>query len=352
MYPKKLATTVTEREGINYVRSVVEQANCIYHNIDQQNDFGIDAIIEMVDGTAVTGISIALQIKSGNSYCSSDIVKIPADKKHFLYWINHSLTLIGIVYDPKEKSAYWINITEYLKSDRKLIENGPYTITISKNEITQFNDDRFRDFFGPIILRKPIVLKYDRSIHFAYSDSPDKHRIGLYSLLNKYRDRTETWDAFLNILSTKPVNLIDEYLIYILSLAPGHTDIVWHEGNTLKESIAYYVKEAIISLSEEEIIKILSFVIKTGFLRGTIGQCVEAIISIIPNRGDILRAIVSNKSVLKEIRCNALYLLAYYEQTRVMEFLSYIIEQDWEISEKARWIKHCFDSDGYVDFYW
>jgi hypothetical protein len=46
--PKYLKTNSTAKAGINYVRTIVEAHNCIFQKIDQENDVGIDALIELV----------------------------------------------------------------------------------------------------------------------------------------------------------------------------------------------------------------------------------------------------------------------------------------------------------------
>lgn len=64
--PKYLKTNSTSKAGINYVRTIVESHNCIFQKIDQENDVGIDALIEVVKNERPTGNFIAAQIKSEN----------------------------------------------------------------------------------------------------------------------------------------------------------------------------------------------------------------------------------------------------------------------------------------------
>ncbi|MBA3695541.1 MAG: DUF4365 domain-containing protein [Methylotenera sp.] len=94
-------TNITAKEGINFVRSTVETAGSLFHKIEQENDFGIDALIEFVNGEESLNKKIALQIKSGNSYyvSSSDECFIPTDS-HREYWLKHPLPVFGIVFVP------------------------------------------------------------------------------------------------------------------------------------------------------------------------------------------------------------------------------------------------------------
>ena len=41
-------TNITAKRGVNFVRSPVEQEGCLFHKIEQENDLGIDALIELI----------------------------------------------------------------------------------------------------------------------------------------------------------------------------------------------------------------------------------------------------------------------------------------------------------------
>ncbi|WP_394347977.1 DUF4365 domain-containing protein [Ilyomonas limi] len=48
-----------------------------------------------------------VQIKSGSSYKDSKGYKIPVNKQHLAYWYNPINPIIGIVYAPDLKKAFW-----------------------------------------------------------------------------------------------------------------------------------------------------------------------------------------------------------------------------------------------------
>lgn len=41
-------TNITSKAGINFVRTVVEESGSLFHKIEQENDLGIDALVEFV----------------------------------------------------------------------------------------------------------------------------------------------------------------------------------------------------------------------------------------------------------------------------------------------------------------
>lgn len=73
-------------------------------------DYGIDAQIEVVDGEAVRGKLLALQIKSGLSLFREPApggwwFRPKADHVH--YWTNHSLPVAVILYHPETGRCHW-----------------------------------------------------------------------------------------------------------------------------------------------------------------------------------------------------------------------------------------------------
>jgi len=310
--PRKPISSAVEREGVNFARSIVEAANCIFQEIERRNDFGNDAIIELVEGEDVRGICLAAQIKSGASYCTEIDCIIPASKCHFEYWHKHTLPVIGIVYDPSEKCAYWSSITGLLKHDPQRVTKGPFTIRFAKNEISRFNQEGFQLFFLPQFLKNTIRLPHDRSIMFINSESTTMQHIGLQSLFYGYRNNAETWDFLISILKNKNQADINPYLVYLLSLIPGHGDIFWHSENIIADTIRREIRERIANFEKNEVEKLIGFVGDDGIQRGALGQCVEAIISLVHENMRILREITEDESAEYQVRSVALILLVYY----------------------------------------
>lgn len=57
------------KKGVNYVTTVVDECNCNFNPIFQENDIGIDGQIELFSKERIpTGNLIAVQIKTGKSY--------------------------------------------------------------------------------------------------------------------------------------------------------------------------------------------------------------------------------------------------------------------------------------------
>ena len=80
-YPK---TNSTAKIGVDFIRSIVNYNNCIFHEINANNDLGIDAMIEIIKDEKPTGKLIATQIKSGKSYFNKKTRNVILSRKIFV----------------------------------------------------------------------------------------------------------------------------------------------------------------------------------------------------------------------------------------------------------------------------
>ena len=112
-----------EREGVVTVEKIVNHMGLIFRE-QPIDDYGIDAQIETVKDGYATGRLIAVQIKSGESYIkvvNDEYIVYHGQLKHYKYWLNHTLPVILVIYDPKEDACYWNEVNE---STAELSENG------------------------------------------------------------------------------------------------------------------------------------------------------------------------------------------------------------------------------------
>ena len=134
-----LKTQATSKKGINHIKSIIKQTGCKFHTIHQENDIGIDAIIELFHDGQSTGRLICLQIKSGDSfYCSASGKCKIFIGKHREYWVNNSLPVFGVVYIPSLFCAFMIDIKKFL-----LQETQAKYITFPALELNQLDFEKF-----------------------------------------------------------------------------------------------------------------------------------------------------------------------------------------------------------------
>lgn len=126
-----------ERSGVHSVGKFFSDSGWLFRE-QPSNDVGIDAQVEIVEEDAPTGKLIAMQIKSGMSYCrggSERSFVIQCKNRHINYWVNHSLPVIVVLYNPENKNLYWENVSE--KTIKKT--KGSWKIEIPKTKVLDSN---------------------------------------------------------------------------------------------------------------------------------------------------------------------------------------------------------------------
>ena len=311
--PKLKKSSITAKKGLNFLKGVIEDNGSVFHKIEQENDFGIDCIVEFFTNEESVNISIAFQIKTGSSYINTGncTASIPVDD-HYDYWTNYSLPVYGLVYDTKIKNAYWVDIKEYLKSN-PTHKNIVFNITRS-NTLTETN---YKDLFFPLMTGKIPKLTITESISFFQSKYEEEHFIGMSSLFRNYINNTQIWDNFIGYLKNKPKEYISGQLIYYVAHIPWHGDI-YYVGEDILPTTTEYAKSLISEFDEAMTLKLLSLVNEdVGIIRGSIGESIEAIISCIRNKTEILKNIISNTKHTEIIKCLASMILIYYDKNDI-----------------------------------
>ena len=138
---KYLKTQATAKKGINYIKRVVKSSGCHFFEIRQENDIGLDAIIELYENDIPTGKMFAVQVKSGKSFYTptKQSCKIPIEK-HRDYWLNHDFPVIGIVYVPALFEAFVVDIKKYLLQNPTAM-----VIKYEASEMFKFNFHNFNN---------------------------------------------------------------------------------------------------------------------------------------------------------------------------------------------------------------
>lgn len=342
--PKYKKTNVTSKVGVNFVRNVVEEAGSLFHKIEQENDLGIDGIIEFIKDEIPTNKSIAIQIKSGKSYFNLQNTEslIPVDE-HYEYWKNYPLPVYGVVYSPEFKKGFWVNIKDYL------IAHGKCSVLrYANNKANELDLDSFKRLFSPLILKEIPGLSFEEAFSLFDSKHYDEIHLGLIVLFRRYVNRKIVWEKFISYFIDHDIQYIPYSLIYYFAHIPWHGDIGYH-GEPISEEIKEYVQDCFNEFDKALIIKLLEFIDEeNGISRGAIGQSVEAIISSISDVDTRLENIMRSKEVPIHIRHSAALIFAYHKGKAALPVLRMISEEEsWFIPEIVKQIEQF----GGIDLY-
>jgi hypothetical protein len=325
---KYLKSNITAKKGVNFVREIVESSGCLFHKIEQENDLGIDGIIEFIQDEKPANKSIAVQIKSGPSYFQSNkkTCVIPIEN-HRDYWSNYALPVCGIVYIPELGKGFWTNIKSHLENDKEL-----KTIKFIADRSNQLDLANFNRLFLPNILNQTPDLTLIEAVSFFDSANENEFVLGSLILFRKYVNEKITWDKYINHILNDTLENLNGGIIYRLAHIPWHPDI-WYRGESISEETKNYALKKINRFEKPEVIKLLSLIEEgIGIQRGTIGQSIEAILSKVNGIENILAEIINDKNIDLLIRHSASAIYAYYLQEKSFDLLeNFTEEESWFI---------------------
>jgi hypothetical protein len=222
--PIRRKSSVTERAGVNYVRGVVEANNSVFKEMNQY-DYGHDAFVLLVEGEQVLPKEIAMQIKSGASYCTPTTCKIPARAGHLAFWAGHDLVTLGVVYDPGENVAYWVDLqAEARDRTRGRLQSAGAVIEFQKAEWNRLDTHMFGAFLVPTLQRETPHMSLETSIAWARSEDLDTHDLGVRLLSGRHYRAPEMWFTLLDLLRQRDPARITPHVWIALVKMIGHHD--------------------------------------------------------------------------------------------------------------------------------
>lgn len=341
---KNKKTNTTAKKGVNFVRTIVEDSECFFHKIEQENDLGIDAIIEFIKDERPLNKSIAIQIKSGPSYYNSKKQEciIPIDS-HREYWKNYPLPVFGIVYIPDLKVGYWIDIKHYLDNNKET-----NTIRFLGNRANQFDTENYKNVFVPRLTNKTPEISFDYSLQLFDSNDINEFMLGSIVLFRRYVNELDTWERIVKII-TKPDKLeIPRHLIYYLAHIPWHPDI-FYTGEPIDKEIKEIVLKKIKSFDRIIMNKLLLQIDEEeDIARGTIGQSIETIISKIEKKKNYLEQNIVDDELSIHIRQLSALIYGYYFEKDSLDFLKKVDSMElWIIPELIEQI----NENGWISIY-
>jgi len=343
--PKHKLSSSIGKLGVTYVRGVVEGANCLFHKLEQENDLGIDAFIELIRNEEPLNKQFAVQIKTGESYFDSAKKEcaFPVED-HYSYWNGYPLPVYGIVVIPSLKRAFWVDIKQYFKTHPNCT-----TIRFRATEANAFDDQHFTNVFIPTAVREVPDIPFDVALRLFHSAHEDEFFLGMVVMFRRFCNKREVWDAFVEHFVNHEVEDIPGMLIYFFAHVPWHPDI-WGFGEQLTEDTREYVRTKFASFGKKEVSKLLSFVDEENMIaRGTIGQSVEAIVSSLPNCAELLLSILKDPEQPGFTREVAGIIFAMHEPEQAVPFLRELEGQgSWYMGEIVAHIKEWGELNPYM----
>lgn len=360
MGPKWKHNKIVETEGLLFVQEVFN-GHYIFNKIDGSNDVGLDGYLEYVVGGHASGVCIAVQVKSGNSYqgAKGKFVQIKSDASHFQYWSKHSLPVAIIVYIPEDGKAYWMDITKYLRNNPHVQANGPFTIKIDKTSI--FNKDLLPEFisnFASYSASFNDEWHFGRALKGLVDFQDDKTKVdSIKALFYYHRTSKESWYYLIQLFTIEKDLDIQKLLIWTMRHLISHGDIFWHKNNILPEEIRNYGKLLITKFfTLSEVKKLLVHIDERGISRGSIGQDIYALLHLLPTKIELLKRFIMEEDASEDARLWAATIVIndfqYLDLHRAIRFCNSMNEnfKESKYFERFKNIKLYLEANKIIDF--
>jgi len=356
---KRKRSQATSREGINFVRTLVERHNSTFQEIDLHNDVGNDAYVEFVVEENATGCCVALQIKSGASYrAGQNKYAFQSDRDHFEYWSSHTLPVLAVIFDPDTHRAAWVDITEHLRQRPSVISSGPYTISAEQ----ELSDSSFREFREHCLRHRDQYSRtpnFGRALEsFSMRDDVELCFDGLRALFAYHRQQVATWYYLISCLSNYREHPVLRPLIAQLCHIPGHGDIFWSKGNVIdqevRNSALHFMHDR---FDRRDALTLLSAIDDAGISRGTIGQSVHALVDTMSDTQEIMESIAVDQQQDDRVRHSAILFAVDAAQSLSAECALGVLDriasttQDEELVSVISWLAQDLRQIGFVSLY-
>lgn len=304
---------ITERAGVNFVRTVVEGAGCLLKEINLQHDFGHDATMMLVVDGHVRPREVAFQIKSGASYVSPSACGLPATAAHIYFWAEHDLVTLGVVYDPAEKSAWWIDLQTAAREFRAANPKTGTTFSFSKGLWNQFNDTDFASVLVPTLLGEAPSVPLERLCSWVMDDDMQTHDIGVRAIRARYYREAAAWDCLIEAFKSRPADRLTLNLPITLAKLLGHDDIGYYSGEISNEVRGPAI-EKVMAFGPDEIAKLLSMMPDSDFERPSLGYSLMPLFGQSSESPRILSAIRDDEAFDPLVRKRAGALFDWYQR--------------------------------------
>lgn len=158
-FPKYNTQRATGDKGVSLIKYIIEhELNWIFRENHLENDFGIDGYIDIIgDENSVTGKSIAVQVKTGESFFKTQTQSgwtFYGDNKHLNYYTNLDIPLLIFIVNLEDKKVYWEEFDIHKTSNT---ENGWTLLIPNRNVLKESTKKNLLQIAGDIIDYMPQI---------------------------------------------------------------------------------------------------------------------------------------------------------------------------------------------------
>ena len=214
-----------DREGVNAVEQIFLKEFGWLFREQPISDYGVDAHVEVTEGSKPLGRLLALQIKSGPSFfkmTKEGNYRYYGEYRHLDYWQRHSLPVIIVLHNPETGMTLW----QRVEDDN--IRNGTkgWSIDIPpENALDAKSKEKLEKGVSDISVRRRLRLMFDlpliKEVHKRLSQLED-----IYLVVEEWpnkglgmRDATLFFGEIdgsdkITVSNWLPTHSLDEYMAH------------------------------------------------------------------------------------------------------------------------------------------
>ncbi len=293
--------------GVSFVSGIVSRAGSIFTRYPGDTDLGIDGQIEIISNGTSTGLLVAVQIKCGSSYLA--LAKEPhftvtAKREDLEYWAAFSIPVILVAFDPVSELSGWLDIKTYIRENPDIVDANSTQLIVPATAFTPTVVSI--DLPALCASYRLDVGQWQYVALFISPNERDKYKgfLGLYRNRN-YLLSPLTCFLFFHHLFFCPSAALRARVTDIFSRYLLHPEV---SLNPPKE-IGDYAEALVMQLHRHEII----YLLETAWLdsenmmqRGSLGQSVGVIITMVPAYEQHLAQIALDQSQSDQVRLAAI----------------------------------------------
>jgi hypothetical protein len=128
-----------------------------WYSYKLKNDYGVDLVVDIFDGSNATGLELLIQLKSANKSNDSDFENQRLSTSTFNYLKGKLQVVMIVKYIIPDNAAYWILLKDIPIPNQN---NGSLTIHIPKtNRLSEINWDDILEYVSVVTDRKLTAQK-------------------------------------------------------------------------------------------------------------------------------------------------------------------------------------------------
>ena len=199
-------TDTTSRLGVTAADHFFSKHDWLFRE-QAIHDWGIDAHVEPKKNSRPVGRLIALQIKAGPSWFSSEDesgVRHSISDWHMEYWLRHQLPVFIILHDPRADTTIWQKVERHLL---KRSRRGSWFIRIPRSNVL---DESALPYFEKSLSSDPMSfrrnhLALDHPYMVAVSDADDAY-LRILEMNHKALNMRGAWFRFNDENKMAPID--------------------------------------------------------------------------------------------------------------------------------------------------